>query len=141
MESCHVCHIKIDPLGFGLESFDPIGGWRTHFRSLGHGEPVDFKVAGTRVRYRIGPAVDASGQLADGMRFQGFHGFRQLLARDETELARTLTKKLMTFATGREMGFSDRQAIDQIVERCAESGYGVGDLIEQIVVSETFRRK
>ncbi len=47
--------MMIDPPGFALESFNPIGGWRTHFRSLGHGEPVDLEVAGQRVRYRIGP--------------------------------------------------------------------------------------
>ena len=38
-----VCHSRIDPPGFALESFDPIGGCRDWYRSLGEGEPVDLE--------------------------------------------------------------------------------------------------
>ncbi|MEE3179493.1 MAG: DUF1588 domain-containing protein, partial [Verrucomicrobiota bacterium] len=37
-ESCASCHAKIDPLGFVLESYDPIGRWRDKYRG---GLPVD----------------------------------------------------------------------------------------------------
>lgn len=141
LESCRGCHRLIDPPGFALESFNPIGGWRTHFRSLGKGRPVNREVAGKQVRYRIGPDVDAGGELADGTKFRDFLEFRELLARDERTLARTLTTKLLTFATGREMGFSDRRTIDEIVDRAEPGGYGVRDLIEGVVTSEVFLSK
>src|SRR6185369_8301542 len=36
--SCFECHKKIDPLGFALENFDPIGAWRTKYDK---GAPID----------------------------------------------------------------------------------------------------
>jgi len=140
-ENCRSCHALIDPPGFALESFNPIGGWRDRYRSLGAGEPVEAFVAGRRVRYRLGPEVDAAGQLPDGRRFDGFHQFRDYLADDESVLARTLATKLLTFATGREMGFSDRAAIGEIVRQSAENDYGIRDLIHLVVASEIFQKK
>jgi hypothetical protein len=131
----------IDPPGFALESFNPIGGWRDRFRSLGEGEKVDADVNGQRVRYKLGPPVDASGELPDGQKFAGFREFRDHLAANDEVLAKSLVTKLLTFATGREMGFSDRAVIDRIVEQSATSGHGVRDLIHQVVLSEIFRKK
>lgn len=140
-DSCRSCHQLIDPPGFALESFNPIGGWRDRFRSLGEGERVDVEVAGRKVRYRIGPPVDSSGEFADGTRFGGFREFRAELAKDEDLLAGTLATKLLTFACGRPMGFSDRATIDDIVARSKASGHGIGELIELVVQSEVFRKK
>jgi hypothetical protein len=140
-DSCRSCHQMIDPPGFALESFNPIGGWRDRFRSLGEGERVDVEVAGRKVRYRIGPPVDSSGEFADGTRFAGFREFRAELAKDEDLLAGTLATKLLTFASGRPIGFSDRAAIDDIVARSRAGGHGIGDLIELVVQSEVFRKK
>ncbi|HEY1066661.1 MAG TPA: DUF1592 domain-containing protein, partial [Pirellulales bacterium] len=138
---CRSCHQQIDPPGFALESFDPIGGWRDRFRSMGEGERVNAEAHGQRVRYKLGPPVDASGEFADGSSFVGFAEFRELLLRDQDRLARTLATKLLTFATGREMGFSDRPEIERIVSKAKASRYGVGELIRLVVASETFRSK
>jgi len=131
----------IDPPGFALESFDPIGGWRDHFRSLGEGERVNLEINGRKVRYKIGPKVDSSGQLADGTTFAGFQDFRSLLAKDEDRQARSLATKLLTFATGREMGFSDRPIIEQIVTQSKTKQHGIRDLIERVVQSDIFLTK
>ena len=32
--ACFECHRKIDPLGFALENFDPIGAWRTNYEKI-----------------------------------------------------------------------------------------------------------
>ncbi|MEM9826563.1 MAG: DUF1592 domain-containing protein [Planctomycetota bacterium] len=141
LDSCRACHAKIDPPGFALECFNPIGGYREWFRSLGEGEKVTVEVNGRKVRYRRGPPVDATGALADGTRFDGFQKFRDLLADQPRVLATALVTKLLTFATGREMGFSDRPMIARIVDRTANDGYRVRDLIEQVVLSEAFRHR
>jgi len=52
-----------------------------------------------------------------------------------------LASKLMTFATGRELGFSDREVIEEIVTQSKERGHGVRDLIELVVTNAAFRRK
>lgn len=141
LDSCRTCHQMIDPPGFALESFNPIGGWRERYRSLGDGERVETLVNGRNVRYRLGPSVDASGQLKDAAPFAGYRAFRDQLAERDEVLARTLIVKLLTFATGREMGFSDRSAIDQLVERSQQSGHGLRNMIELVAASEIFRRK
>jgi len=140
-DSCRACHQKIDPPGFALECFDPIGGYRDRFRSLGEGEKLDLQLNGNRVRYRLGREVDASGFLPDRGPFSGYRAFRDLLAEDEQLLARALTGKLLTFATGREMGFSDRVVIEMIARQTASGGYGVRDLILQAVQSDIFRNR
>ncbi len=140
-ENCRACHANIDPPGFALESFNPIGGFRERYRSLGGGDRVDRTVLGRKVNYRLGPAVDASGQLPDGRDFDGYEGFRDHLAADPDRLAHTLAEKLLVFGTGREMGFSDRPEIARIVAESAKRGHGVRDLIHLVVQSEIFRSK
>ena len=141
LDSCRNCHAMIDPPGFALESFNPVGGWRERFRSLGEGERVNREINGRKVRYRLGPTVDASGQLYHGDRFDGFLQFRQLLAADEDRLAETLLTKLLTFATGREMGFSDRAMVTALVQQSKQNGHGIRNMIELIVTSDIFRQK
>ena len=141
LDQCRSCHQMIDPPGFALESFDPIGGWRDRFRGLGGGERVQKEVRDFRVRYTLGPPVDATGRLQDGREFAGFREFRELLADQQPLLARALTMKLLTFATGRELGFSDRDAVDRIVATAAANDYGVRDLLYLVVESDLFRSK
>lgn len=141
LDSCRACHQAIDPPGFALESFDPIGGWRERFRSVGEGDVVRLTVHGQKVRYRLGPPVDASGVLPGGRAFTGFTDFRDCLADDPHRLARALAKKLLTFGTGREIGFSDRPEIERLVQATAANGYGVRDIIHAVIGSEIFLTK
>ena len=53
-------------------------------------------------------------------------------------LAKTITKKLLTFATGREMGFSDRTEIERIVKATAKNDYRLRDIFEEIMNSKIF---
>ena len=140
-DDCRACHAKIDPPGFALESFNPIGGFRERFRSLGEGDKVNLEIRGRKVRYRLGPDVDSSGELPTGQAFADYKQFRKHLAADPRTLARSLVEKLLTFGTGREMGFSDRETIEEILDKCAGEQYRVRDLLEQSILSEAFRRK
>ena len=106
--SCASCHNKIDPLGFALESFDVIGLRRDRFRNRNsESERVDAVVRGRKVQYRLGPVVDSSGQFTDSSTYTDFSAYRDYLATHDDRLARALASKLLTFATGRELGFSD----------------------------------
>jgi hypothetical protein len=142
MESCQGCHSKFDPLGFALESFNPIGGYREHYRSLNPKAPkIDRLARGRRVNYRQGPVVDASGNFQDGVKFAGFTAFQSHLARQPEDLTRALAKKLLTFATGRELGFSDRAEVERIVKKSARNDYRVRDLIHLVIGSSIFQSK
>lgn len=137
VEACAGCHKKIDPPGFALESFDVIGGWRTHYRSLTNNGERDSQ--GRRVR--PGPAVDPADALTDGRRFQNIDEFKQLLLTDKDQLARNLAEKLLAYATGAEPAPLDRPQIDVIVKRVSEQGMGFRTLIHEIVQSALFQTK
>jgi hypothetical protein len=141
LESCNGCHRVIDPPGFALESYDVIGGWRERFRSIDKGEPVKLAVEGRKVRYRLGPPVDAAGELTTGSKFANMSEFQKLLLAGQDRVAHCMAEKLLIFATGRPMGFSDRSEIDKLVAQSKAKGHGLRDLIHAVVQSEVFRSK
>lgn len=137
--TCASCHVKIDPPGFALENFDVIGGWREHYRSIGEGTPAI--VNGRKMRYLYGPPVDAADVLPDGRRFANIDEYKQLLLDDRDGLARALTKKLLTYATGVAPTAGDQPEIERIVARIRDKNYGLRTLVHEVVQSEIFRIK
>jgi hypothetical protein len=119
--ACMTCHAKIDPPGFALENFDPIGVWRT--------------------KYANGIAIDASGQLAAGGSFENIVGFKKLLVEHKDDFARAITDRLLTYACGRRVEKLDRPGVDAIERQLAQRGYGFRDMVELVVSSEIFRGK
>lgn len=117
--TCNDCHRRIDPPGFALENFDPIGGWR---QSYGRNKKID-----------------SSGQLATGQKFAGVEEFKTLLLQRKDLFARALTQKLLSYSIGRSFELSDRPHIDQIVADLTRKGGGLRDLIKLVVLSEPFR--
>jgi hypothetical protein len=139
--ACATCHVKIDPAGFAMESFDPIGGYRDRYRSTGAGGPPPRDaLAYGKPRYRIGPAVDSSGELADGRRFTGIDELKRLIAADDERLARAFVVQLSRYATGADVRFADRKTIENILAATRPSGYGVRSLIHAVADSPLLRR-
>jgi hypothetical protein len=117
--SCSSCHSTIDPLGFALENFDVIGGWRT----------VD----------EAGNPVDARGTTSSGASIEGLKGLRAVLLEQPEQFPRTVTEKLLAYALGRRLEYSDRPAVRIIVRDAAASGYRWSSIILGIVKSAQFR--
>ena len=137
---CASCHRSIDPPGFALESFDPIGGFRTRYRVSG-GE-VEPGGATYPAPYRQGPAVDPSGVTPAGERFSSIEEYKVLLLRRELDqVARHLASQLLVFATGAEIEFADRDAVARIAAPLAGRGYPIRTLIHQVVQSDLFRNR
>jgi mono/diheme cytochrome c family protein len=139
LATCASCHAKIDPPGFALESFDVIGGWRENYRTSGRGQPV--MVDGQRMPYLKGPKVDPADVLPDGQRFGNIDDFKQLLLKDRDQLARALTEKLLTYATGGAPGTVDKPEVEAIVRKVREKNYGFRTLVHEIVQSKLFENK
>ena len=116
--TCAECHRKIDPLGFALENYDAIGGWRDEY---------DGKVS-----------IDSSGKLPDGDSFETPAEFQDALLRRKDQFTRCITEKLLAYALGRELEVSDRPVIDEIVQEISSPGKGLRDLIQEIVASRSF---
>lgn len=132
-ESCASCHQKIDPPGFALENFDPVGRWRENY-------PI-FEKRGDKVVTLEGMPVDAEGRLPDGTPLNDVTDLKRYLVNHIDAFSRCLTEKLMIYATGREPGYGDRKEIDGIVARAKERGNGFEDLIVELVLSESFLTK
>ena len=143
--SCNSCHQYIDPPGFALESFDVIGGWRTWYRTRQQGKRVELLVHPQNskqfVRYRQGLDVDPTGVLSDGQKFDGIREYKQLLIKDETAMARSLARLLLTYSHGRTLGFSDRLEVEKIVTKARAKNYGLRTLLLEVVQSDTFRKR
>ena len=141
--SCNSCHEKIDPVGFALESFDILGGWRKKYRTLeGNGPtPEGFGHNGQRFTYKMTQDVDPHGQLPDGRAFKNIKDLQNHLLKDEKQLARNLVHQFITYATGTPPLFSDRPHIEKCLENTKSSNYGVRSLIHAVVQSPIFQMK
>jgi len=115
---CAVCHNRIDPLGFGLENFDPIGRWR---------DAVD------------GTPVDAGGKLPDGRIFTGPQELVGILMGQKDLFVRNLADKMLTYALGRGTEPDDDAALDAITQQTAQGDYHFSKMIDAIVTSKPFR--
>ena len=120
-ESCNECHKAIDPLGFALESFDPIGRWRD--------------------TYETGQWIDTAGSTPQGQAFEDVAGMKRVLLEDSTLFARNLTSKLLTYASGRTLRRTDRPEVDRIVATNAAEGCGLRDLVLAVATSSIFTCK
>ena len=122
--SCIGCHAKIDPAGFALETFDPIGQFRTKY--------------GTK---KTSAKVDPSGVTPDGLPFLGFQAWRGIYLKKPKMLARSFASQFLQYATGGEIHFSDRGYFDEIVEKSGVKGYGMKTLIHASLNSPIFLKK
>lgn len=123
--ACNVCHRGIDPLGFALETFDPIGRWRTEYREKGKSLPVD-----------------PSGTLPSGESYGNFEEFKQVLLTVHRErFTEALIEKMLSYATGRPMTPADRFEIGDIRERVHQDNDGLRTLVTEVFTSEIFRRR
>ena len=116
--TCASCHSVIDPVGFALEHFDAIGGWRT----------VD----------EAGKPVDSLGTTPNGSKIDGLSSLRALLLKQPDQFPRTLTEKLMAYALGRHLEYFDRPAIRTIVRDASASDYRWSAIVLGIVKSPSF---
>ena len=130
--ACADCHAKIDPWGFALEFYDPIGGYREHY-------PI-IREDG-RISERQGKRVDGSGELPGGGFIQNDDGLRAELLEREDLFARNLVRKFLTHATGRELTFRDNAEVDQITQEVIKSGYGFRDLVSACLASRIFHNR
>ncbi|MCB1228100.1 MAG: DUF1592 domain-containing protein [Verrucomicrobiales bacterium] len=118
---CRGCHEKIDPLGFALENYDPVGRWRD--------------------TYDNGRAVDMNGTLFRKHPFNNVIEFKDAILAEKDRFTRGLAGHLLSFALARELGPADQPTLDQIAAATATDGYRIQTLLKQIVLSEPFRAK
>jgi len=125
--ACAECHRKIDPLGFSLESFDPVGRWRVTYAKPKKGEA---------------PKIDTTGEFNSGETYRDFAGFRDILHdKREEQFTRHLIRSVLAYSTGRLMEPADEFAIDRIQEKVKQQGLGLRSLVVECLTSDLFRSR
>lgn len=133
--SCAACHARFDPYGFALESFDVTGKYRKNYRTL-RAEPEKGLPPWTD-----GLPVDSSGKTPEGGTFGDIRELRAWVAGRPEQLARGVTRHLVTYATGAPVTRVDDEAVSEIVKNAATEGYGLRSLVHALVRSELFQWK
>ena len=118
--ACAACHVKMDPLGFALENFDAIGGYR---------------------RVDAGQPIDAGARMPDGTRFAGLAGLQGVLMTHRDEFAAAFTERLMTYALARGLGAADMPAVRQVARAAAADDYRIQTIVRGIATSAPFTQR
>lgn len=116
--ACASCHARIDPLGFALENYDPLGRWRTEDASK---------------------PIDVSGELPDGTHIDGPDQLTAALLARKDLFLRHLTSKMLGYALGRGLKPGEACVVDDIVAQVARDDYKAQTLVNAIVFSAPFR--
>jgi hypothetical protein len=118
--SCANCHQKMDPLGYAMENFDPIG----RYREKDGNKPVEN-----------------TGKLPDGTQLQGVESVKKVLLERKDQFVRTLTEQLLVYALGRDLQAYDLPTIHRITEAVKTKEYRADVLVEEIALSYPFLHK
>ncbi len=119
--ACAGCHQRMDPIGFGLENYDPIGRWRNKYGEMS--------------------IINASDVLPSGETFSGPEEMKKILRSKEDDFARNLSEKMFIYATGRSVGFTDELFIQRLVKNLKENRFNPEKFIIELVQLESFRYK
>jgi mono/diheme cytochrome c family protein len=118
---CAQCHRVIDPPGFALERFNPVGQWRETMPD--------------------GAAIDTGGVMADGARVDGPAALREAILSRPDAFTTVLAERLLTYALGRGVEPSDMPVVRTIVKQAARSGYRFESIVTGIVESAPFQMR
>ncbi len=117
---CAGCHKMMDPIGFSLENFDAVGGWRV----LDNG----FE-------------IDASGQLIDGTSVDGPASLREALMRQSDAVVHTFAEKLLIYALGRGLEYYDMPVVRSIARQAMGNDNRFSSFVLGIVNSTPFQMR
>jgi hypothetical protein len=116
--SCARCHDAIDPLGLALENFGPMGEWR------------DRDKAG---------AIDPATTMPDGTRVSGPAELKaMLLTKYREPFLRNASERMLAYALGRAIRYSDRPTTDRLVAALKANDFRFSVLVKGIVASVPF---
>jgi len=141
LESCARCHSKIDPFGFALEFYDPVGRKRSEYR---HVEELPVEREGTtftkKLKFTKIP-IEAAMKLPNGREVRDLPTLKAALMADKELILKGIIGKLISYAHGREVTLADRPYIDAVYKVSKSHKYSLRAAIQAIVAHPEFGRK
>ncbi|WDE96525.1 DUF1592 domain-containing protein [Lentisphaera profundi] len=135
VETCADCHSKIDPYGFPLEFYDPIGEFRPNYNRSFWDVRKNIKIK------RKGIKVDGSSELASSEKFHDLASLKQVLMKRKDLFARNLASKLLKHGVGRHLTVTDKDEITKILAKSQQGNYLFKDLLIDVISSQAFISK
>lgn len=147
--SCASCHVKMDPFGLTLESFDVFGRDRENYETfvvtkVPYEEKRDGKVVKKeRIirKFEKTTKVEDDAVHRDGRPIDGIEGLKKLMLEDQDEIARNVLTKLSEYAMGRKMNYADSKMIHRLLEASKKNDYKLRDLMVSIIADESFTKR
>ena len=122
--ACADCHKEIDPWGIAFEEFDAVGSFRQTWKPSKSAKPL---------------SIDAKADLPNGHQLDGIKGLKKyLLANEKDKFAKALASKIMAYALGRSLEYSDQELTENLAKRFEDSNYQLQTLINELVLSQAF---
>jgi mono/diheme cytochrome c family protein len=115
--TCASCHAQMDPLGFALERFDPVGRWR----DTDDGARIDSEIK------LYGKTIKTPKE------------FREALLGQGDEVVRTITEKMLIYALGRGITYEDAPTVRHLIRTLRQNEYRWSSLLLGIVQSAPFQ--
>tara|TARA_R110002049_G_scaffold285698_4_gene467019 strand:- start:165937 stop:168237 length:2301 start_codon:yes stop_codon:yes gene_type:complete len=141
LESCSRCHSKIDPLGFALEYYDPVGRKRNKYR---HVEELAAEQEDTtftkKLKFTEVP-IEAAMKLPGGREVRDLPTLKAALMADKERILKGILGKLISYAHGREITLADRPHVEDVFESIAQEDFSLRAAIHAIVAHPAFGRK
>lgn len=131
VQACADCHAHIDPYGFPLEIYGPIGETRNRYPTVVDGD----------VKLNRGALIDASAELATGETIKTLDDFHEILLQKQGSFEINLMSQLLTYGTGREPTFRDRPEIEKLIAQLKAEDAGFMDMVTLAVTSEYFKSR
>jgi hypothetical protein len=131
---CASCHRLMDPIGFGLESFDAIGRLRQHESIL-----IESPTGKRKDEKTIDLDLDTRGEVA-GIPNSGFSDSSQLgaILAQSSVCQECMVRQIFRYAFGRLEASSDEETIHQLYAIFRDSGFHFKDLLIGMVRSPEF---
>ena len=141
LESCSRCHSKIDPLGFALEYYDPVGRKRVNYRHVEEVPDLEKATAFTKKIQFTEVPIEASMKLPNGREVRDMLTLKAALMKDKERILKGILEKLISYAHGREVGLADRQHVDAVYDSIAQKDFSLRAAIHAIVAHPAFGRR
>ena len=141
LESCSRCHSKIDPLGFALEYYDPVGRKRNEYRHVEELVAEDDETVFTKkIKFTKAP-IEANMTLPNGREVSDMVSLKNALIEDKEKIIKGLIEKLISYAHGREVTVADRPYVNDVFDSISEEEFSLRAAIHAIVDHPAFRKR